>query len=66
MLRKWMPVMAGVMTVSLVAAGCGSTKQAGEQGSSKDSSASGKVKVEFFQNKTEAKGTFDKLIKKIQ
>lgn len=61
MKTKWMPVAAGLMTISLVAAGCGTKPSTDGQ---KGADSGSKVKVEFFQNKTEAKATFDKLIQK--
>jgi len=50
------PLLAGVLAASLLSA-CSNSKNA-------ESSSGGTVKIEFFQNKTEAKGTFDKLVAK--
>ncbi|GIP28886.1 ABC transporter substrate-binding protein [Paenibacillus sp. J23TS9] len=51
-MKKGRLLLACVLLVSMLS-GCGSSKE-----------ADGKVKLEFFQNKPEAKGSFDKLIAK--
>lgn len=55
MKKAIMPLLAGVLAMSMLS-GCGSKSDGGASG--------GAVKIEFFQNKTEAKATFDKLIAK--
>ncbi len=50
------PFLAGVLAISLLSA-------CGNNGNSEGASG-GKVEIEFFQNKAEAKATFDKLITK--
>lgn len=50
------PLLAGVLAISLLSA-CGNSKDS-------EGSSGGTVKIEFFQNKTEAKATFDKLVAK--
>ncbi|WP_433945360.1 ABC transporter substrate-binding protein [Paenibacillus sp. SN-8-1] len=55
MKKAIMPLLAGVLAMSMLSA-CGSKSDGGAAG--------GTVKIEFFQNKTEAKATFDKLIAK--
>ncbi|RUT31970.1 extracellular solute-binding protein [Paenibacillus zeisoli] len=55
MKKAIMPVLAGVLAMSMLS-GCGSKSDGGASGDA--------VKIEFFQNKTEAKATFDKLIAK--
>ncbi|WP_223067816.1 ABC transporter substrate-binding protein [Paenibacillus caui] len=53
MKKVLLPLLAGVLTMSMLSA-CGNSSEG----------SGGKVKIEFFQNKTEAKATFDKLIAK--
>ncbi|QAY68103.1 ABC transporter substrate-binding protein [Paenibacillus protaetiae] len=56
-MKKTLSVIAVSALVMTALAGCGSNSDSG--GGSK-----GKVKLEFFQNKTEAKASFDELVKK--
>lgn len=49
-------IIAGLLATSLLSA-CGNNKAS-------EGTAAGTVKIEFFQNKSEAKGSFDKLIAK--
>ncbi|MED4227298.1 ABC transporter substrate-binding protein [Neobacillus cucumis] len=51
-------VAAGMIALSMLA-GCGSNDEA-------SGSSNGKVKIEFLQYKTEARGTYDELIKKFE
>lgn len=52
-------VTAGVLAISLLSA-CGNNSST--EGNAASGNSGGKVKIEFFQNKTEAKATFDKLV----
>lgn len=54
-------VTAAVLAISLLSA-CGNN--ASTEGNAASGNSGGKVKIEFFQNKTEAKATFDKLVAK--
>ena len=60
------PVLTGLLAVSLLGAcGNGSGNGTGAAAGQTSGGSSGKkVEIEFFQNKTEAKATFDKLIAK--
>ncbi|MGZ7443350.1 ABC transporter substrate-binding protein [Paenibacillus sp. TH7-28] len=60
------PVLTGLLAVSLLSAcGNGSGNDTGAAAGQTSGGSSGKkVEIEFFQNKTEAKATFDKLIAK--
>ncbi|NEW09513.1 extracellular solute-binding protein [Paenibacillus sp. SYP-B3998] len=65
-----MSVISGIMAVSIIS-GCASTAKPGTSpasaaGSPDAAPSSAKVKLQFFQNKTEAKNSFDSLIKKFQ
>ncbi|MDO7906367.1 extracellular solute-binding protein [Paenibacillus sp. JX-17] len=53
-LGKWGKAITICLTAALLLSACGR----------QDETADGKVKIEFFQNKPEAKGSFDKLIAK--
>ncbi|AIQ11656.1 ABC transporter substrate-binding protein [Paenibacillus durus] len=53
-------VLAGMLAMSLLGA-CGNSSS---DNSANGGSSSGKVKIEFFQNKAEAKTSFDKLVAK--
>lgn len=59
------PVMVSLLAMSVLSA-CGSNSgnNAADNTSSGGNSSGDKVKIEFFQNKTEAKATFDKLVAK--
>lgn len=60
------PVVVSVLAMSVLSA-CGSNagNNAADNSSNSGGNSSGeKVKIEFFQNKTEAKATFDKLVAK--
>ncbi|MCS7461419.1 extracellular solute-binding protein [Paenibacillus doosanensis] len=57
-------IVSSVLALSVIA-GCGGAKTNNEASSSQADAGKGeKVKLEFFQNKTEAKASFDELIKK--
>jgi len=60
------PVLAGLLAASMLSAcGNGGGNNAGTASNNGSTATSGKqVEIEFFQNKTEAKDTFDKLIAK--
>ena len=58
-MKKSISLVATGMIALSVLAGCGSKDEA-------SSSSNGKVKIEFFQYKSEAKGTFDELINKFE
>ncbi|MGE7615277.1 ABC transporter substrate-binding protein [Paenibacillus sp. NPDC101420] len=57
------PVVVSVLAMSVLSA-CGSNAADKSANSGGNASSGEKVKVEFFQNKTEAKATFDKLVAK--
>lgn len=57
------PVVVSVLAMSVLSA-CGSNAADNSANSGGNASSGEKVKVEFFQNKTEAKATFNKLVAK--
>jgi raffinose/stachyose/melibiose transport system substrate-binding protein len=64
MMKKFSAVvLSGVLAVSVLGA-CGN--KASDNASGNNTSGGGKVKIEFFQNKMEAKSTYDALIAKFK